>query len=65
MANYDLARPAPFGAITVFRVIDGVASMVYSVGEWNRSRKTRAMLSKLSDETLADIGLTRAGIDRF
>ena len=65
MANFELARPAPFGAITIYRTVDTVFTAISAVLEWNQSRKTRQMLHNLSDELLLDIGLCRGDVERF
>ena len=42
---------------------DFFAQMIASVSHWNQARRTRAVLEKLSDYELEDIGLTRGDID--
>ena len=39
--------------------------MISAIITWNRVRETRAMLSKLSDRELEDIGLSRGDISRI
>ncbi|SHE31546.1 protein of unknown function [Ruegeria intermedia] len=56
---------APLGAATILRVVDAFIRVYDSVVEWNTSRKTRKLLSRLSDEQLDDIGLTRADIAKI
>ena len=56
---------APLGAATILHVVDAFTSFFDSVVEWNESRKTRKLLSELSDVQLDDIGLCRADIKEF
>lgn len=53
---------APLGAATILHVVDTFIGVFDSVVEWNTSRKTRKLLSQLSDAQLDDIGLDRASI---
>ncbi len=53
--------PAPFGAITVFRVVNFTFGLAQSVVAWKEERDTLRVLSKLSPEQLEDVGLTRNG----
>lgn len=64
MAGCNTTRPAPFGAITTYGFVQFFASIRERVQSWNDSRKTRNALSVLSDRELADIGLTRADVER-
>lgn len=43
---------------------DFYASMVSSINAWNQARHTRAVLNKLTDAELEDIGLARGDIAR-
>ena len=62
MAAVETTRPAPLGAITTYRAINGV-SRVYGVfSAWNDARVTRKALGKLSDRELDDIGLCRGDV---
>ena len=63
MAAYETSRTAPFGAISIFRAVQGVSSMLAAVAAWNDARVTRKALSKLSDRELDDIGLCRGDIE--
>jgi uncharacterized protein YjiS (DUF1127 family) len=63
MAAYETSRTAPFGAISIFRAVQGVSGMFASVAAWNDARVTRKALSKLSDRELDDIGLCRGDIE--
>ncbi|MBN2629039.1 MAG: DUF1127 domain-containing protein [Rhodobacteraceae bacterium] len=63
MAATDTTRPAPFGAISIFRAVQGVSDLFAAIATWNDARVTRKALSKLSDRELDDIGLCRGDID--
>lgn len=65
MAATHASRPAPFGAISIFRMINGLGAFGAMVSEWNDARVTRKALSKLSDRELDDIGLCRGDIERI
>ena len=65
MATYETSRAAPFGAITVFRMVQAVGSIALALQGWNSARITRNALSKLSARELDDIGLCRGDIDRI
>ncbi|EEX09035.1 conserved domain protein [Ruegeria lacuscaerulensis ITI-1157] len=56
---------APLGAATVLHVVDAFIRVYDSVVEWNTARKTRKLLSQLSDAQLDDIGLTREDIAKI
>ena len=62
MATYEFTRPAPFGAIAIYRAVEGVQSGINALIAWNDARQTRKVLNTLSDEVLADIGLLRGTI---
>ncbi|MFN7224834.1 MAG: DUF1127 domain-containing protein [Paracoccaceae bacterium] len=63
MAAYETSRTAPFGAISIFRAVQGISGMLTAVAAWNDARITRKALSKLSDRELDDIGLCRGDIE--
>ncbi len=63
MAAIETSRPAPFGAITTYRAIQGVSTVFGALSAWNDARVTRAALGKLSDRELDDIGLCRGDIE--
>ena len=63
MAAIETSRPAPFGAITTYRAVNGVGGIVAAFKAWNDARVTRKALSKLSDRELDDIGLCRGDIE--
>lgn len=63
MAAYETSRPAPFGAISIFRAVQGITSIIGMIADWNDARVTRKALSKLTDRELDDIGLCRGDIE--
>ncbi len=54
---------APFGAITVHRVVTAISGVVDKMRAWNDTRRTIVALRALSPAQLDDIGLTRADIE--
>ena len=64
MAASDTSRPAPFGAITTYGFVQFFANTRERLQRWNDTRRTRNALRVLSDRELADIGLTRADVER-
>lgn len=63
MAAFETTRPAPFGAISIFRLVTFVGDTYATVAAWNDARVTRNALGKLSDRELDDIGLCRGDIE--
>ncbi len=63
MANAIAKTHAPLGAVTILHVVDAIISVFNSVVEWNNARKTRKILSQLTDAQLEDIGLKRATVE--
>lgn len=63
MAAYETSRAAPFGAITVYRMVQSVAHTVEALKAWNSARITRKSLNRLSNRELDDIGLCRGDIE--
>ena len=63
MAAVETTRPAPLGAITTYRAINGLGNAFGALSAWNDARMTRNALGKLSDRELDDIGLCRGDID--
>ncbi|WP_170382353.1 DUF1127 domain-containing protein [Ruegeria atlantica] len=53
---------APLGAATILHVVDTFYAIYDNAVAWNETRKTRKVLSELSDAQLDDIGLCRADI---
>ena len=56
---------APFGSLTIHRIVAVFANAPEAVRTWNNNRKTRIALHSLSDTVLRDIGLDRHEIDGF
>ena len=50
---------APLGAVSILRVVDQFIAAKQAVVRWNEKRVTRDQLSRLTNEQLEDIGLTR------
>ncbi len=63
MAAYETSRAAPFGAITVYRMVQSVGRTVEALKAWNSARITRKSLNRLSNRELDDIGLWRGDIE--
>lgn len=63
MAAYETSRAAPFGAITVYRMVQSVGQTVDAMKAWNSARITRKSLNRLSNRELDDIGLCRGDIE--
>lgn len=63
MAYYEGPRPAPFGAITIYRAVSAVEALVAAVRRWHIARRTERELSRLSNHELADIGLERGWLN--
>lgn len=63
MAAVETTRPAPYGAVTTYRVINALSNVMLAFQAWNDARVTRKALNKLSDRELDDIGLCRGDIE--
>lgn len=63
MAAFETTRPAPFGAISIFRFVSFIGDTGAMLSAWNDARVTRKTLGKLSDRELDDIGLCRGDIE--
>ncbi len=63
MAAYVTSRAAPFGAITVYRMVQSVTYTAEALTAWNSARITRKSLNRLSNRELDDIGLCRGDIE--
>lgn len=63
MAAYETTASAPFGAITVYRMVQSVARAVEALKAWNSARVTRNALYRLSNRELDDIGLCRGDVE--
>ncbi len=62
MAYFEPARPAPFGALTVYRVVDFLDQVRMTYNERKLDKATDKSLRQLSDRELDDIGLYRGNI---
>lgn len=65
MAYFQTAKPAPFGAITVHTAIAMIDRGVRSLKTWVVAQRTQSELRQLSDQQLADLGLSRGMIEDF
>ncbi len=63
--TYTRTAVAPFGAITVHRVVTALSGVVGTLRSWNDTRRTMNALRALSPAQLDDIGLSRADIEDF
>ncbi len=63
MATLNSVKPAPFGAITIYRAIHAIEHVKNNFVAWNTKRNTYKQLSALSARELEDIGLSRAGVE--
>jgi uncharacterized protein YjiS (DUF1127 family) len=63
--TFTRAAIAPFGAITVHRIITAVSNMATTLRIWNETRRTVNVLRSLSPAQLDDIGLTRGDVEDF
>lgn len=63
MAAYETSRAVPFGAITVYRLVQVVGHTAEAMKAWNSARITRKALNRLSNRELDDIGLCRGDIE--
>ena len=63
MAAYETSASAPFGAITVYRLVQTLAEGSEAFRRWNSARVTRKALHRLSNRELDDIGLCRGDIE--
>ena len=63
MAANVTPAPVPFGAITVYRLVQSVDRSFHAVSAWNARRVTRKVLNTLSNRELDDIGLCRGDIE--
>jgi len=64
MAFFEPARPAPFGALTVYRMVDLLDQVRMTYNERKLAKATERSLSRLSDRELDDIGLHRGTIEQ-
>ena len=66
MAMIETVRPAPFGAVTIYRVVaEPISRFIDWVNDRNEAAATARALSKLTPTMLNDIGLTQADVLRY
>ncbi|HUS53836.1 MAG TPA: DUF1127 domain-containing protein [Thermohalobaculum sp.] len=65
MANIITTAAAPFGAITIHRMVTAVSGVAGNLRAWNETRRTINALRSLSPAQLDDIGLTRSQVEDF
>ncbi len=65
MANIISSRPAPFGAISTYRLVAGIERAFDIYKSWNEKRLVARTLNSLTDRQLEDIGLVRGDVDRW
>lgn len=63
MVIYEHSRVLSTGGSLLGHVSELAYRIAAAVADWRGRRSTRKALSRLSDEQLDDIGLTRADID--
>lgn len=64
MAYAVAQRAVPFGAISTFKLVATINSILTSVREYNEDRATVRALSVLSDAQLEDMGVCRAELSQ-
>jgi uncharacterized protein YjiS (DUF1127 family) len=65
MSAVEFTRPAPFGAIALFRAVSAVEGLVRSLRVSWAAAAARRELSRLTPHELADIGLADATLTRL
>lgn len=63
MAAFEYTPAQSLNAGFAGRIGNAFSSAFASAAQWNASRKTRGVLSKLTDRELNDIGLSRGDIE--
>lgn len=64
MADANSTHRVPFGAVATYGFVQFATGLRDRIIAWNGARTTRNALNRLSDRDLADIGLTRADVER-
>lgn len=62
MSVHEYSRSVPFGAITTWRLVSLAERALLAATKWRNARATAAVLSSLTNQQLADIGLHRGEI---
>ena len=60
-----ITATAPFGAITIHRIVAAVMGVADRIRAWNDYRRTVNALRALTPDQLDDIGLTQADVENF
>ncbi|MEE8453605.1 MAG: DUF1127 domain-containing protein [Limibaculum sp.] len=63
--TYTRTAVAPFGAITVHRVVTAISGVFDKLRAWNDTRRTLVALRALSAAQLDDIGMTPRDVEDF
>ncbi len=63
MPQRVLTKPAPFGAISVYRAVSAISDLASGIGHWRSRNRTATQLARLSDRQLDDIGLSRGDVE--
>lgn len=62
MTTFETNRTVPLGSVATLRVVSLLERVCDAVTAWRSARATGVELQRLSNEQLADIGLTRSDI---
>ena len=65
MTGFEMSRSVPFGAVKIYQIVLFIQGASAKLAIWNKARKTRNELYRLSDRQLSDIGLIRSDIERL
>lgn len=65
MASTVRTQTAPFGAITVHRIVRAFAKAAEAFRQWREVRRTVNALRRLTPAQLDDIGLTPADVEEI
>jgi uncharacterized protein YjiS (DUF1127 family) len=64
MATASVARVLPLGSVTIYHIVDGIDQVLATIRRSLSARRTAAVLSKLTDAQLEDIGVRRGEVRR-
>lgn len=65
MAVIETTARAPMGAISVYKIVSALESVVIAARNWRDAERTYTQLSSLSREQLDDIGLDGVDLRRL
>ena len=65
MAVTSNTQIAPFGAVTLYRLVAASERAVETIGTWRRANAVERSLSRMTDRELSDIGMFRGDIPRI